>query len=150
MGKPLAVLLAGLAGIAAAIQAAVNATLGTHIRAIPAAFTSFATGTAALLLLTLWAWRGMPLAQISQGYASAPLWSYAGGLLGMVMVIGMTYAVPAVGVSAAISAFVTMQLTGSLVMDTFGLAGRTALPLTWHQVVGVGLILLGARFVLWR
>jgi len=150
MGKSLAVLLVGLAGMAAAFQAAVNATLGSHIRAIPAAFTSFAIGTVALLVLALSSWRGTTWTAIGQAYAGAPSWAYVGGLLGVVMVVGMTYAVPAVGTVGATSIFVTLQLIMSLVIDTYGLAGRAVLPLTWHQTLGVAVIIAGARLVLWR
>lgn len=150
MSKLLAVLLVCVAGMAAAFQAAVNATLGSHVRAIPAVFTSFTIGTVALLCLALAAWRGTPWATILQGYAGAPFWAYAGGLLGVIMLTGMTYAVPVIGTSGAISIFVLLQLMTSVLIDTFGLAGRAALPLTWHQVVGIAIILVGTRLVLWR
>jgi len=150
MAKLIATLFACLAGAAAAVQSAVNATLGSHLRAVPAAFTSFATGTAVLLVMSLVLWRGTSLHELGQQYGAAPLWSFTGGLLGVVMVIGMTYAVPVIGTSKAVGLFVTIQLFMSLVIDTFGLAGRAVLPLSWQQVAGALVTLLGVRLILWH
>lgn len=150
MSTGLALLLVLLGGIAAAIQPSVNATLATHVRPMPAAFLSFFIGTVVLFLMTLWTLRDRTLFAFGQELAGAPLWAYVGGVLGAVMVSAMILGTPVLGASGTISLFVSAQLTFSLVIDTFGLAGRPALPIHWPQIVGVLLVAAGVRLVLWR
>lgn len=145
-----ALILVVCGGVAAAIQPSVNATLASHIRPIPAAFVSFAVGTVALFLLTLWTLRSQGVPGEGRVLLGAPGWAYTGGLLGVVMVTAMILGTPALGVSGTVSLFVFAQLTASLAIDTFGLAGRPALPLHWPQVLGILLVAGGVRLVLWR
>lgn len=145
-----AILLILLGGLASGFQPPVNAGLAAYVRPLPAAFISFVTGTILLCILTYWSMRGRSLAEFGTALASAPLWAYFGGMLGVVAVTAMIFGTPVLGASSTISLFIFAQITAALLIDTYGLVGRPALPLGWPQILGVLLIAGGARLVLWR
>lgn len=139
-----------LGGIAAALQAPVNATLSSHTRPIPAALVSFLVGTTALTVITLLSLRGQGLSGLTRGLAAAPPWSYLGGLCGALVVLSIILGTEAFGVNSTLSLLLAVQLVVALVIDTFGLGVSRPLPVGWPQVVGLLLIIGGVRLVLWR
>ncbi|HEY8345842.1 MAG TPA: DMT family transporter [Symbiobacteriaceae bacterium] len=143
-------LLVILGGIAAALQAPVNATLAAHIRPIPAALISFLGGCMTLLVLTLVSMRGQGITALVSGLAAAPRWSYLGGLAGALVVTAVIVGTAKLGVNATLSLLVAVQLIVALLIDTFGFGITRPLPVHWPQVVGLLLIIGGVRLVLWR
>lgn len=144
-------LLVLIGGIAASLQAPINATLATHIRAIPASLISFLVGSATLLVITLFIMRGQGgLSGLSSGLSAAPLWSFLGGVCGAMVVTAVTLGTDAFGVNATLSFITAVQLFVALVIDTVGWGGRQPLPIHWPQVVGLVLIVVGVKLALTR
>jgi len=143
-------LLIILGGVAGAVQAPVNATLAQHIRPIPASLVSFIVGGTALLVLTLFSLRGQGLASLGQGLASAPPWSFLGGLCGATVVSAVIVGTGKLGANATLSLLTGVQLIAALVIDAVGFGTAGPIPIRWPQVVGVLLIIVGMKLVLSR
>lgn len=139
-----------LGGVAAALQAPVNATLSSHARPIPAAFISFLVGAAALAVITLLTLRGQGLPGLLRGLSAAPPWAFLGGLCGAAVVLAIILGTEAFGVNATLSLLLAVQLVAALVIDAIGFGVGRPIPIGWPQVVGLLLIIGGVRLVLWR
>ena len=131
-----------LGGAAAAIQAPINGELGKRIGVLEGGLWSFATGTALLLLLMLIFGKG----QFS-AVTGVPKWQLLGGILGVCAVVSMIVAAPRLGVGLATVCILFGQVTIAILIDTLGLFGAEPVPLDYHRIIGVVLMLVGVFFV---
>lgn len=146
-GNAAAVVFSILAGVAATIQAAVNANLGRRIGTIETA--TFQTIVAVLVLgaVTLAARQGFG------GVASAlrePPWLWLGGVMGVIIVSALTFAPQRIGTFAFAAILITGQFAVAAVVDRFGLLGFEKIGFTWQRGVGLVLLAAGAALVLKR
>jgi transporter family-2 protein len=133
-------LLALAGGAMLPVQAGINAQLARWIDSpVRAALVSFAVGTAALLLLTLAAYRAWP----EDGVGAAPWWVWTGGLLGAFYVFASIAAAPKLGAATLIGAILAGQAVAALVVDNFGWVGFDESPITVAKVLGLALIAAG-------
>ena len=72
----------------------------------------------------------------------------AAGILGIGIIMGIAYSLPKVGVAAGLSAIIAGQMLVGVLVDTFGLAGGEAIPLSWSRVGGLALLALGTWAIL--
>ncbi len=72
------------------------------------------------------------------------------GLLGIGIITGVAYAFPKTGVAAGAAAVITAQMAVAFTVDTLGLAGGNAVPLSWARLAGLGLLALGTWAILPR
>ena len=134
--------LAVAAGVAAALQAAINAGLSR--------FTGFGCAlvinTVVVLIgaIGLWAATGARLAFFPGG-ASWTL--YVGGLFGFVIIASLTFVFPKIGAAYAVALMVAGQCVAALVVDHFGLMGMPQARVTIQRVIGVALVAAGIAVV---
>ena len=142
-GGTLAALFTFVAGIAAALQVAINGRLGGRIGTLEAA--TFQTVVALLVFVgvTLAARGGF--GGIADGFR-APPWMWLGGLMGFVIVTAITYAPGRISNLAVAGILIAAQLVMATLIDRFGLFGFERVGLGWSRVLG--LVLLGAGAVL--
>ena len=62
-------------------------------------------------------------------FKSAPLYSYAGGLIVCTYVMMITVIIPKLGVANAIGLIVTGQIICAVIIDHFGLFGATVITI---------------------
>jgi bacterial/archaeal transporter family-2 protein len=128
------------------IQASINAELTRFIQhPYLGALISFATGTLALILLSVF--QGLPLTDIKR-VATAPPHLFVGGILGALFVGSSIYLIPRMGATMMIGSFVTGQLLMSVIMDHYGLFGVPLSPINWQRVVGVIMLFSGLLMVM--
>jgi transporter family-2 protein len=142
-----AVLFTLVAGIAAAVQAAVNGTLGRRVGTLEAA--TFQTVVALLIFVVV----TLVARQTLGGVGSAvrePAWLWLGGVMGAVIVTAITYAPPRIGTFATAGLLIGLQLAASAVIDHFGLFGLDRIAFTWPRAAGFALLAAGAVLVLKR
>jgi transporter family-2 protein len=142
----LAALLSLAAGLAGAIQAAVMGRLGSRVGTVEA--LAFASALQALLTAALVVGFGS-----LGGYAAAarqPVWLWAGGAMGALIVFAVTFATPRIGTAATIGILVAGQLAMGLVIDRYGLFGFDRIGLTWPRALGIALLGVGAALSLHR
>ena len=141
----LAILFALAAGAMLPIQAGINAQLSDWLDSpVRASLVSFAVGTAALLAVTLVAFRGFPGAHRLQ---EAPWWVWIGGLLGAFYVLGSVVTAPRLGAAGFIAVILAGQSATSLVLDHFGWVGFAEKAATPGRVVGLVLVAAGVLLI---
>ncbi|MDO4637146.1 MAG: DMT family transporter [Lautropia sp.] len=135
-------LVALLAGVGLATQAAVNARLSAGIGNQPllAALISFTLGTLILLAIALfqadWKILGSNLGQ-------QPWWHWTGGPFGAFFVTGMVLLAPRIGIANTMFLVLLGQLCTALAIDTFGLLHMPARPVHWYKLVGLAIMIGG-------
>ncbi|MCR8845109.1 DMT family transporter [Paenibacillus sp. SC116] len=146
MSSVIVLLIVLIGGVATAFQAGVNGLLGKKIGIIEGSFVSFLTGTIVLLILLLITSRGHlgPLVQALH----VPKWQLTGGILGVIYVLIMIFAVPKIGTATTFVAIIAAQMLMSTVIDHYGLFGKTV-PINSYKVIGL-MLLASALFFIYK
>jgi transporter family-2 protein len=140
------IILAVGAGIAT--QNVVNTALSRYASALGAAFFSV-TGTFLVLLVLVLLNAGGSRTMVGNAL-HAPAYLWIGGIFGVLVLTSAVLLIPRVGAATFIAFLVAGQLIGALVLDQLGAFGLPRFPATWVRVLGVALLIGGARLVLWR
>jgi transporter family-2 protein len=143
----LAVFLVAAGGIGGAVQAALMGRFGERVGTF-AAF-AFATALTALIgcVVLLVARGGLG------GYAEAarqPVWLWTAAAMSALIVLGITFAAPRIGTTAAIGIMVAGNLAMAAVIDRFGLFGLDRIAFHWQRLLGIALLAAGAALSLRR
>lgn len=136
-------LVAAVAGMATAFQAAANAGLSSRIGLGAALLVN----TAIVLVGTL----GLYFAQGHQGrffHSSTPWNLYLGGVYGFFIIVSLAFVFPRIGAAVAIALVVLGQGAAALAIDHFGLMGMPTEPISFSRIAG--LLLVGGGIVLTR
>ena len=139
------ILLMAMAGCLIAMQSPINAALSRHIGGLEASFVSFATGGALLGAAALCFGSGNMGAVFS-----APLWQWAGGALGAVLVFVSLLSVPRIGALNTGVAMIVGNLFMALILDNFGCFGLPVIRLSLSRLFGLALVIAGLYFVFKR
>jgi transporter family-2 protein len=110
---------------------------------------AFATMVTAILGVALL----LAVRQSVAGYAEGvrqPAWLWSGGLMGAIIVIGITFAAPRIGTTATIGIVTAGNLAAAAVIDRFGLFGLDRIELRWPRILGLLLLAAGAALTLKR
>jgi transporter family-2 protein len=142
-GTLMLVVLPLLAGMAVAVQSALNGRVGSAARSPwPATLVSFVIAelTLGIALLIELAVRGVPA-----GRLPAEPWLYAAGLIGIGVIATAARLVGQVGVLVFSLASVAGQLLGALALDTVAAGPRPSVATWIGTVVTLGAVVLAAR-----
>ena len=141
------VVLALIAGALLPLQALVNGRLGEQVGApVWGATLQNVVGVAAMLAVIAVLRAPAPAgAQL----AAAPLWSWAGGLLGATYVLIALLATPKLGATPAMVAIIAGQLVASVLLDQFGVL-QPRHPIDGRTVAGLMILGVGAWVILTR
>jgi bacterial/archaeal transporter family-2 protein len=131
--------LAIAAGVAASMQAAINAGLAKSAGLGPAVVLN----TVVVLISSIGLWAAMG-AKTTFFPAGASWTLYSGGLFGFVIVASLAFVFPRIGAAYAVALMVGGQCVAALLVDHFGLLGMPREPLTIQRVIGVVLVAAGA------
>jgi len=141
----IAMLVAMLAGLTMALQGSLNSLLGKVVGLLEATFIVHIIGTLTVVvgLFALGLGRGNLLR-----LPEAPWYSLAGGILGVIIVYGVVFSIPKLGMAVATTAIIVGQVSTALVIDHFGLFGLEKIPFSWVKGAGLLLLAAGARLML--
>ncbi len=144
-GNALAVAITLVGGIAGTVQVAVMGRFGDRIGVLPAfAFSAAITAVIGVVLL-LAARRSL----VGYSHAvDAPRWMWIGGLMGAIVVLGITFAAPRIGTTSTVGIFVFAQFAAAAVFDRYGFFGVDRIPLGAARIIGLVLLGLGAALTL--
>jgi transporter family-2 protein len=134
-----AIVLAVIAGLAGAVQAAVMGTLGERTGTFPAlAFSGIVSVVLGLafLLATKQSVRGIG------DVVRQPIWLWTGGALSVLIIVAITVAPPRIGLAGTIGTIIALNLGVAALIDRFGWFGYDRIALGWARIAG--LVLLGA------
>ncbi len=73
-----------------------------------------------------------------------PWWMLLGGVMGLIIVLSITYAGPRIGVAATVGILIAGQLVMGAAIDRWGLFGSEKIALHWPRVLGIVLLAAGA------
>jgi transporter family-2 protein len=144
-GSGLATGIAVIAGLAGSVQVAMMSRLGERIGVLEAlAFSTAVTAALAFVILVL-------AHHSVSGFERAvhqPWWMLLGGVMGLIIVLAITYAGPRIGVAATVGILIAGQLVMGAAIDRFGLFGSEKIALHWPRVLGIVLLAAGAALSL--
>lgn len=134
-----------LGGVCVALQAPINARLGSGFGdTLPAAAISFLVGFLFLGAIAVLSGRVPSFEQV----AAAPWWAWAGGVLGGLYVWSAAWSIGTLGVVTMIAGLVFGQLAAALVLDAVGAFGMAVRDISWTRIMAV--VLVGAGLILSR
>ena len=139
--------LAFVAGLAGAVQVAVQGRLGDRVGTLEA--LTCAVVIAAVTALTLLLVARRSLDGMRQGFA-APKWMLVGGLMTIVIVTAITIAGPRIGIVATSAFLIVGQFALAAMIDRFGWFGIEPVALAWPRILGLALLAAGAALTLKR
>ncbi|GAV22755.1 DMT family transporter [Carboxydothermus pertinax] len=140
-GKLLAYMIAALAGMAMAVQGSMNSALSKSIGLAKTTLIVHIVGAIGAALFVLFS---KEKGSVLQG----PWYYYLGGLIGVVIVYAVAFAMPKGGVAAATTAIVAAQLLTAGIIDRLGIFNLAKTPFSWQTILGAVLIIVGAWLVL--
>lgn len=129
------------AGAVIPIQAGANATLGRNL-GHPLWATLVSLSVSVVLGLLIMSWLRLPLPAIGTAL-KGPVWSWIGGISGLIYVLSAVALAPKLGVTTFMAAVVAGQLVISLMLDHYGLLGMAIKPVSWQRLLAAGLIVAG-------
>jgi transporter family-2 protein len=136
-----------VAGLAGAVQIAVQGRLGDRIGSIEAlACASLLGGLSALVVLLL---VRRSLDGLRQG-VGGPKWLLLGGVMSALIVLAITVAGPRIGVVATSAILISVQFALATAIDRFGWFGVERIAVGRPRLLGLLLLAVGAALVLRR
>lgn len=139
--------VAFVAGLAGAVQVAVQGRLGDRIGSLEALACAVVIGGVTALLVLLIARRS--LGGLRAGFAG-PKWMLLGGLMSVVIVLAITIAGPRIGIVATTAFLIVGQFALATIIDRLGLFGVESVALGWPRIVGLAFLAAGAMLTLKR
>jgi bacterial/archaeal transporter family-2 protein len=139
-------LLALITGALIPIQASTNAAFSKSVgNPFITGLMVSSVGLFGMIIFTLFSRTALPG---RQQLASAPLYSYLGGIIVAAYVLMITILVPKIGVGTSIGLIVTGQIICAVAIDHFGLFNTPVRSISLARSVGVLLMILGIYLVM--
>ena len=138
----MAVLSGCLSASITGAYAQLSAIVGNPVQATTVAF--FVATLALLLFCTCMGKTQLIGKAFSREY---PWWMWVGGLCGATIVMGNAWLVAHVGVGVFVMALLVGQLALSMLMEHRGWLGAPRKPITWPQIIGILLMLVGVALI---
>jgi bacterial/archaeal transporter family-2 protein len=142
-----AVFMCVAAGLAGSVQVAVMGRFGDRVGVLEA--LTFATAIQLVLSLLILVAARSGVGGLG-GAFRAPSWMWLGGLMGLTVVLSITFAQPRVGATATIGILIAGQLVMGAVIDRYGLFGVERIDISLPRGIGIVLLGIGAALSLVR
>ncbi|HHX78083.1 MAG TPA: DMT family transporter [Firmicutes bacterium] len=142
----IALIVVLLSGLAMAVQGSLNSILSKITGLLEATMIVHIIGLSLLLVLYLLKFGKGSILNIT----SAPWYTLLGGVLGVIIIYGVMYGIPKLGVAVATTGIIVGQVATALLIDHFGLFGLEKIPFSWTKGIGLILLALGARLMLMK
>lgn len=136
----LLVAIAVVAGVAVALQGQFMGVMDRSLGTRPSVLITYGIG--AVGAVALWLVRPRSI-----GVRDVPWYGWTSGLLGLVIVGGIGYAAPRLGLSRTIILSVASQLLAAAVIDHFGLFGATQRSFDLARATGFALTFSGVWLI---
>jgi len=126
-----------------AIQGTFNSALVKIVGLLEGTFIVHLIGTITAGIVVLF-WGNGNFGKIGE----VPWYAWLGGVIGVGIIVGVTMSIPKLGVGAATTAIIAAQLLTAYLIDHFGLFGMKQLSFTYLKLLGIVLMVVGARLLL--
>lgn len=135
-------IIAGIAGIAMAMQAQLMGHLDRSIGTMESVFLTYGVGAVIIAGIML-AMRGGNLGE----WHAAPWYAHSAGLLGLIIVGCIGYATPRLGLAVTLTIAVAAQFMIAAIVHHFGLLGADQEPLDLSRLGGMAAVLIGVWLI---
>jgi bacterial/archaeal transporter family-2 protein len=136
-----------LTGVFIGTQAAIGSRIGTLIGPIRTGLLmNVLGGSIALLLLGITFF--FPIKEDGIISTQSLGWLAFAGLLGILIITGVSFSLQRVGVTAGIGSLLFGQLVVSTIVDTFGIGGADPIPFSPKRIVGLVVMLVAVYLLL--
>jgi len=133
------IILIGLAGgIAVGLQSPMASMITQRLGLFESVFIVH-IGGAIIALIPLLIYGGGKLSQ----WRSVPWYVLGAGVFGLVVIAAISFAIPRVGVAAAITTVVAGQVLAGAVIDHYGLLEAHLRPMDLTRAIGLAVVLFG-------
>jgi bacterial/archaeal transporter family-2 protein len=78
-----------------------------------------------------------------RNWNSLPWYTLGAGAFGLIVISGISYMIPRVGVAPAFLILILGQVLMGTILDHFGLFGAVVRPFDWVKLAGLGIALFG-------
>jgi transporter family-2 protein len=136
-----------LAGLAGSVQVAVMGRFGGRVGVLEA--LTFSTAVQLVLSVVILLLARLGVGRLGHAFSS-PAWMWLGGLMGLTVVLSITFAQPRIGATATIGILIAGQLVMGALIDRFGLFGVDRIGISTPRAVGIALLGIGAALSLVR
>ncbi|MFA5880717.1 MAG: DMT family transporter [Eubacteriales bacterium] len=132
------IIIAAVVGIAGGSQVLVNSNLNkTADLPLTALVVNIVAGVTILAVYLVFSRQSFSVLRNADWYA------FLGGVLGVIIVMGSTFLIPRLGITAASSIIIVSQLTFAMVADHFGMLGIRHIPADPVRFGALLLMILG-------
>jgi transporter family-2 protein len=133
------VLIGLISGVAVGLQSPLASMITQRLGMLESIFIIHVGG--AILI-------AIPLIFIGGGslgdWRSLPWYALAAGSMGLIVVAGVSFMIPRVGVATAITLIIAGQLVISSILDHYGLLGVEIRPINLQRIIGLIIVFAGA------
>lgn len=134
--------IAVAAGLSVALQGQFMGAMNRSVGTTTAVFITYGLGSVAATLI--WLTRRAPLAGVRQ----IPWYSWTASAFGLVIVAGVGYVAPRLGLSRTIIIVVAVQLVTALLIDHFALFGAAQRAIDAGRALGLALTAAGVWLIM--
>lgn len=133
------ILIGLISGVAVGLQSPLASMISQRLGMLESIFIIH-VGGALLITVPLIFLRGGNLGD----WRSLPWYALLAGSMGLIVVGGVSFLIPRIGVAASITLIIAGQLLISSLLDHFGLLGVHSRPIELQRVLGLLIVFLGA------
>ena len=128
-----------LSGVAVGVQSPLASMITQRLGMFESIFIIHLGGTL-VAIIPLMILRGGNLGD----WRSLPWYALVAGVLGLIVVGGVSFMIPRIGVAASITLIIAGQLVISSILDHYGLLGVHVRHLDWQRALGLLIVFVGA------
>lgn len=132
-----------LGGIAIVVQAQFTGIMDKGMGTLESVFITYGLGGAAIALVML-LYRGGNL----QAWRTVPWYALLAGLLGLVIIGSLSFAVPRLGLIVTFTILVATQFVLGAIFDHFGVFGAEIRPYTTQKFLGTIILFIGVWLII--
>ena len=134
--------IAIIGGVAVTLQAQFMGVMDQSLGTLESIFITYGSG-AVLIGLVMLVVRGGNL----HAWRTLPWHVFLAGATGLLIVGGLSYVTPRLGLVATFTIFVAAQFVFGTAMDHFGLFGATVRPVNFSTLAGMVIVLTGVWLI---
>ncbi len=143
LGMVITVLTGILGGISVGLQGPISGAMGQRVGGVASSFIIHVSGAflSGLLLLALGG-------EKIQNWRELPWYMLGAGMFGVILYITLSYTLPRLGATGALSLIIIGQLLMGITIDHFGWFGVTVRPVDAVRIVAALLLFAGGYLIL--
>lgn len=142
MANLVVILLAMMGGIATALQGQFMGLLSVAMGPLESVFITYSGGAVVIAMAMLVAQGGN-----LKAWNTVPWYALTSGLMGLMIIGAIGYAVPRLGVAAGFTVMVATQFVAGAIIDHYGLFGAVVRPMDLTKALGLGLLMVGVTLL---